>query len=96
VTSAEILRGNVLILIFDFCCISRCSGENSPAEASPCNFYSLVHVISSWSTTFSVGECVEIKPYQKRLLFELIEKPYECCDIIALPINITFILGGIP
>jgi hypothetical protein len=28
VMSIEILYGNVLI--FDFCCISRCSGENSP------------------------------------------------------------------
>jgi hypothetical protein len=65
-------------------------------EASPYNFYSLVHVISSWFTTFSIGECVEIKPYKKRLLFELIEKPYEYCDVIALLINITFILGGIP
>jgi hypothetical protein len=30
------------------------------------------------------------------LSFELIEKPYECYHVIALPINITFILGGIP
>jgi hypothetical protein len=34
--------------------------------------------------------------YKKRLSFELIEKPYECYHVIALPINITFILGGIP
>jgi hypothetical protein len=30
------------------------------------------------------------------LSFELIEKPCECYHVIALPINITFILGGIP
>jgi len=34
VTSAEILYGNDLI--FDFCCISRCSGEMLLTKASPC------------------------------------------------------------
>jgi hypothetical protein len=41
-TSAEILYGNVLT--FDFCCISRCSGEMLLTEASPC-FSAFIHVI---------------------------------------------------
>ena len=61
------------------------------------NFSSLMHVISSQSTTFSIswvcGDQTII--YKKRLLFELIEKPYECYDVTSLPINIPFILGGI-
>jgi hypothetical protein len=55
-----------------------------------------MYVISSRFTTSSVGQCGEIKPYQKRLPFEPTKNPYECYDIIALPINSTFILGGIP
>jgi hypothetical protein len=42
VTSAEILYGNVLT--FDFCCMSRCSGEMLLTEASPC-FSAFIHVI---------------------------------------------------
>ena len=61
VTSVEILYGNVLI--FDFCCISRCSGGNSPDGGllfanladkfsfKMC-FSALIHVICSRFTTF--------------------------------------------
>ncbi len=70
VTSSEISCRNVLI--FDFCCISRCSRENSHDRGL--SLSSLKHVIRSRLTRYTAsyyGILLQIMPYLHAFIFQL-------------------------